>query len=193
MNANGYILGCSGSGKSMFSKAEMFDVLLKYPNDEIIVIDPENEYKLLVKYFDGSILKLSPSSPTKLNIFDIDLTVSEEGTSAIAMKSETIMTIVETAKGQELTSNEITIIDRCVKLAYQSIFRQMEMSDFFQPLRIFINFYYLHQSLKHAHLLLHLRFMLKVHSISFPAKQILIQISVLWYLILPKWVNKFVL
>ena len=28
MNANGYILGCSGSGKSMFSKAEMFDVLL---------------------------------------------------------------------------------------------------------------------------------------------------------------------
>ena len=119
MNANGYILGCSGSGKSMFSKAEMFDVLLKYPNDEIIVIDPDNEYKPLVKYFDGSILKLSPSSPTKLNIFDIDLTVSEEGTSAIAMKSETIMTIVETAKGQELTSNEITIIDRCVKLAYQ--------------------------------------------------------------------------
>ena len=33
-----------------------------------------------------------------LNIFDIDLTVSEEGTSAVAMKSETIMTIVETAK-----------------------------------------------------------------------------------------------
>lgn len=119
MNANGYILGCSGSGKSMFSKAEMFDVLLKYPNDEIIVIDPENEYKPLVKYFDGSILKLSPSSPTKLNIFDIDLTVSEEGTSAVAMKSETIMTIVETAKGRELTSDEITIIDRCVKFAYQ--------------------------------------------------------------------------
>ena len=119
MNANGYILGCSGSGKSMLSKAEMFDVLLKYPNDEIIVIDPENEYKPLVKYFDGSILKLSPSSPTKLNIFDIDLTVSEEGTSAVAMKSETIMTIVETAKGRELTSDEITIIDRCVKFAYQ--------------------------------------------------------------------------
>lgn len=31
------------------------------------------------------------------------------------------------------------------------------------------------------------------YSISFLAKQILIQISVLWYLILPKWVNKFVL
>ena len=30
------------------------------------------------------------------------------------------------------------------------------------------------------------------YSISFLAKQILIQISVLWCLILPKWVNKFV-
>lgn len=119
MNANGYILGCSGSGKSMFSKAEMFDVLLKYPNDEIIVIDPENEYKPLVEIFNGSILKLSPSSPTKLNIFDIDLSISEEGASAVAMKSETIMTIVETAKGQGLTSDEITIIDRCVKAVYQ--------------------------------------------------------------------------
>lgn len=119
MNANGFVLGCSGSGKSMFSKAEMFDVLLKYPNDEIIVIDPENEYKPLVEVFDGSILKLSPSSPTKLNIFDVDLAVSEEGMSAIAMKSETIMTIVETAKGQALTSDEITIIDRCVKAVYQ--------------------------------------------------------------------------
>ena len=54
MNANGYILGCSGSGKSMFSKSEMFDVLLKYPNDEVIAIDPENEYKELVQAFDIS-------------------------------------------------------------------------------------------------------------------------------------------
>lgn len=119
LNANGYILGCSGSGKSMFSKSEMFDVLLKRPSDEVIVIDPENEYKSLVKAFDGTILILAPNSPTKLNVFDIDLNNSEEGMSAIAMKSETIMTIAETAKGQELTSNERTIIDRCVKLAYK--------------------------------------------------------------------------
>ncbi len=119
MNSNGFVLATSGAGKSMFSKAEMFDVLLKFPNDEVIVIDPENEYEPLVKVFDGTILKISPDSPTKLNVFDIDLNAVEEGQSAIAIKAEFIMTICETAKGEELTSNERTVIDRCVKLTYR--------------------------------------------------------------------------
>ena len=119
MNSNGFVLATSGAGKSMFSKAEMFDVLLKYPNDEVIVIDPEREYEPLVKEFDGTILKIAPNSPTKLNVFDIDLNAVEEGQSAIANKAEFIMTICETAKGAELTSNERTLIDRCVKETYR--------------------------------------------------------------------------
>ncbi|MBR2177376.1 MAG: hypothetical protein IJ861_10605, partial [Clostridia bacterium] len=54
MNSNGFVLATSGAGKSMFSKAEMFDVLLKFPEDEVIVIDPEREYEPLVKEFDGT-------------------------------------------------------------------------------------------------------------------------------------------
>ena len=119
MNSNGFVLATSGAGKSMFSKAEMFDVLLKFPNDEVIVIDPEREYEPLVKEFDGTILKIAPSSPTKLNVFDIDLNAVEEGQSAIATKAEFIMMICETAKGSELTSNERTLIDRCVKETYR--------------------------------------------------------------------------
>ena len=119
MNSNGFVLATSGAGKSMFSKAEMFDVLLKFPEDEVIVIDPEREYEPLVKEFDGTILKIAPNSPTKLNVFDIDLNAVEEGQSAIANKAEFIMTICETAKGAELTSNERTLIDRCVKETYR--------------------------------------------------------------------------
>ena len=119
MNSNGFVLATSGAGKSMFSKAEMFDVLLKFPNDEVIVIDPEREYEPLVKEFDGTILKIAPNSPTKLNVFDIDLNSGEEGQSAIATKAEFIMTICETVKGSELTSNERTLIDRCVKETYR--------------------------------------------------------------------------
>ena len=87
--------------------------------DEVIVIDPEREYEPLVKEFDGTILKIAPNSPTKLNVFDIDLNSGEEGQSAIATKAEFIMTICETAKGSELTSNERTLIDRCVKETYR--------------------------------------------------------------------------
>lgn len=118
MNSNGFILGASGSGKSMFTKSEIVDVLMRYPDDEIIVIDPENEYKPLVEKYDGEILKLSPESTTKINIFDTDLTYSDEGASAISMKAEFIMTVVETAKGIALTSSEKSIIDRCVKIVY---------------------------------------------------------------------------
>ena len=119
MNSNGFTLGTSGSGKSMFTKAEIVDVIMKYPEDEIIVIDPENEYLPLVKEYDGEVLKLSPNSPTHFNVFDVDLSYSEEGANAVAVKSQFIMTIVETAKGFALTSNEKSIIDRCVKQLYR--------------------------------------------------------------------------
>ena len=118
MNSNGFVLGASGSGKSMFVKSEIWDVLLKYPDDELIVIDPENEYLPLVNTFHGERLQLSASSPTKMNIFDTDLSYVEDGQSAIAMKSELIMTIVETAKGSKLTGEERSIIDRCVNIVY---------------------------------------------------------------------------
>ena len=120
MNSNGFVLGPSGSGKSVFVKLEIADVLFKYPNDEIIVIDPENEYGALIQEdnFNGETLKLSPNSPTKFNICDIDLSFSEEGKDAISIKSEFIMTVIETAKGTPLTSIEKSIIDRCVRMAY---------------------------------------------------------------------------
>ena len=119
MNSNGFTLGTSGSGKSMFTKAELVDVIFKHPDDEIIVIDPENEYAPLCEAFGGELLKISPNSPTHFNVFDTDLSYSDEGANAIAMKSQFVMSICETAKGMGLTSNEKSIIDRCVKKLYK--------------------------------------------------------------------------
>lgn len=125
LNSNGFVLGPSGSGKSMFVKLEIADVLFKYPDDEIIVIDPDNEYGALVQEenFDGEALKLSPNSPTKYNIFDIDLTFSEEGKDAVAIKSDFIMAVVETMKGNPLSSEEKSVLDRCIRLAYMDFQR----------------------------------------------------------------------
>ncbi len=119
MNSNGFVLGTSGSGKSMFTKAEMFDVMMKNPDDEFIVIDPENEYKDICSAFGGEMLKISPNSKTHFNVFDTDLSYSEDGVGAIPMKSQFIMTMIETAKGMELSSAEKSIIDRCVRLLYK--------------------------------------------------------------------------
>lgn len=120
LNSNGFVLGTSGSGKSVFNKLEVTEVLMKYPNDEIIVIDPDNEYGVLVQKenFDGEILRVAANSPTKFNVFDIDMSFSEDGKDAVALKSESIMTIVETAKGMRLSSDERSIVDRCVRSVY---------------------------------------------------------------------------
>lgn len=139
MNSNGFTLGCSGSGKSMFTKSEIIDVLMKYPNDEIIVVDPDNEYAPLVKEFDGEIFKLSPSSSTTLNLFDTDLSYAEEGVNAISMKSEFIMSVVEIAKGIKLSSNEKSIIDRCVKNVYQPFVQSSGNKDYIPTLEDFYN------------------------------------------------------
>ena len=61
----------------------------------------------------------SPNSPTKYNVFDIDLSFTEDGKDAVSIKSEFIMTIVETAKGSPLTSGEKSVLDRCIHLAYR--------------------------------------------------------------------------
>lgn len=126
LNANGFTLGTSGSGKSVFTKAEFFAAATKYTNDEFIIIDPENEYRPLATSdngtappFDGEIIKLSPNTDTYINIFDTDMTYSEDGASAVQMKVDFIMTFCEVVKGSELTAKERSVIDRCTKTVYR--------------------------------------------------------------------------
>ena len=125
MNANGFTLGTSGSGKSISTKAEFFAATMKYTNDEFIIIDPENEYRPLAtaKYggsppFDAEIIRLSPNTDTYINIFDTELTYSEDGASAVQMKVDFIMTFCEVVKGSALTAKERSVIDRCTKMVY---------------------------------------------------------------------------
>ncbi len=118
MNANGFYLGTSGSGKSMYCKSEIIDTIIRYPKSEKIIIDPDGEYYPLIKRFGGDTLKLSADSETKINIFDTDINISENGTSAVAMKSELIMSIIETARGLPLSAADKSIIDSCVKEVY---------------------------------------------------------------------------
>lgn len=123
MNGNAFILGPSGSGKSMNVKSELYAAMMKYPLDEFIIIDPENEYAPLIDVFDGEIIKVSPDTQNHLNIFDTDLSFVEDGTNAVTLKTDFIMTFVEAVKSRGLTPNERTLIDRCV----QKVFSDYQM------------------------------------------------------------------
>ena len=61
LNGNGFILGVSGSGKSMAAKQELTSLMLGTDHD-IIVVDPEREYGPLVRALGGEVITISASS-----------------------------------------------------------------------------------------------------------------------------------
>ncbi len=70
-NANMVVFAKSGSGKSFTVKLEILRMLMM--GIDVIVIDPENEYKPLVDTVWGSYLDVSLNSNERINPFDLPL------------------------------------------------------------------------------------------------------------------------
>ena len=68
-NPNGVVLAQSGGGKSYFCKLLITRYLLN--GTKVMIIDPQGEYKSLVKRFNGQIIDLSRTSKTLINPLDL--------------------------------------------------------------------------------------------------------------------------
>jgi type IV secretory pathway VirB4 component len=68
-NPNGLVLAQSGGGKSYFCKLLITRYLLN--GTKVMVIDPQGEYKNLVKYFKGQRIYLSKDSKSIINPLDL--------------------------------------------------------------------------------------------------------------------------
>lgn len=121
-NANGFILGTPGSGKSFAAKREIVNVLLN-SDDEVLVIDPEREYAPLARGFNGEIIHISAGSKTHINPLDITMDYSDDD-NPLLLKSEFILSLCELLVGGRtgLSAPEKTVIDRSVKLTYAKYF-----------------------------------------------------------------------
>ena len=75
-NANMVVFAKSGAGKSFTVKLEALRNLMM--GTEVIIIDPENEYKKLCEAVGGSYIRMSLSSKTHINPFDIPQVVDTE-------------------------------------------------------------------------------------------------------------------
>ncbi len=117
MNANGFILGVSGSGKSFKAKEEMSNLMLRDDVD-IIVIDPEREYSPLFKSMVGEVIEISASSNTHINAMDMGKNYSDEDNPVI-LKSQFIMSLCEQQIGKgNVSPYDKSIIDRCTSRVY---------------------------------------------------------------------------
>ncbi|MBI2624729.1 MAG: ATP-binding protein [Candidatus Nealsonbacteria bacterium] len=68
-NANSVIFAKSGSGKSYAVKLEVLRSLMI--GIDSIILDPENEYKMLAEAVGGSFFNISLASPNHINPFDL--------------------------------------------------------------------------------------------------------------------------
>jgi type IV secretory pathway VirB4 component len=115
-NPAGFYLGKPRSGKSFKSKFEIVNILLR-TEDDIIVIDPENEFTKLCENFNGEVIRLAPNSSNYLNAMDITEDYGLDEVDPVSAKSEFILSLFETIKGT-ISANQKTIIDRCVIAVY---------------------------------------------------------------------------
>mgnify|MGYP001598279894 CR=1 FL=1 len=75
-NANSVVFAKAGAGKSYAVKLEILRSMML--GTEVIVIDPENEYKHLVEAVGGTYLNVSLNSDSRINPFDLPKAVEGE-------------------------------------------------------------------------------------------------------------------
>ncbi|MFA6146474.1 MAG: DUF87 domain-containing protein [Patescibacteria group bacterium] len=91
-NANFTVFATSGSGKSYFAKLEVLRSLML--GTDVIIIDPEREYKHLCDAVGGTYVNISLTSESKINPFDLPRASSQD-----VKTSDLIRSAVITLKG----------------------------------------------------------------------------------------------
>lgn len=141
INGNGFVFGVPGSGKSFFCKMEMGSVFLS-GSDEIIVIDPQNEYFDIAKTYGGTVINMSTYTDNYVNPLAMDVWNLDQSDSKgwIREKGEFMLGLCEQCIGEALNSRQKSIIDRCIRKMYIDIARGREkyipvMSDFYDLLQ----------------------------------------------------------
>ncbi len=116
-NGNGFILGVSGGGKGMEAKQEMIQVLLR-TEDEVLVIDPQNEYRDIAKYMGGQFVDFGSGRGHNINPLDTDTLEYMDPRAFVTDKTELMCGIFSQILGGEITAQEKSVIGRCVRLVY---------------------------------------------------------------------------
>ncbi len=113
-NSNMTIFATSGAGKSYFVKVETLRSLML--GTEVLVIDPESEYKTLAEAVGGEFISFSFKSPSKINPFDL-AQVYEEGENQLGLKILTLHSLFKVIMGK-LNATQEALLDRAWVATY---------------------------------------------------------------------------
>jgi conjugal transfer ATP-binding protein TraC len=115
-NANMTIFATSGAGKSYFVKLEALRSLMI--GTEVIIIDPESEYKPLTQAVGGEYISFSFNSPAKINPFDL-AQIREEGENQLGQKILSLHSLMKVIMGA-ITPTQEALLDRALVMTYRN-------------------------------------------------------------------------
>lgn len=115
-NANMVIFAKSGAGKSYTVKLEVLRSMMLGTN--IMIIDPENEYKYLCETVGGTFIKISIDSHFHLNPFDLPKISEEEDPEGVLRNTiANLIGLLHIMLGS-VTPEEDSILDRAIRETY---------------------------------------------------------------------------
>lgn len=115
-NANMVVFAKSGAGKSYTVKLEILRSLMM--GTEVIVIDPENEYKYLCETVGGSFIPMSLNSKLHLNPFDLPKVKEGEDPESVFRSSIAgLIGLLHIMLGS-VSPEEESILDNAIREAY---------------------------------------------------------------------------
>lgn len=115
----GMVLGMTGYGKSFSVMQMVTNIMLRWPDDDIVLIDPEQEYTHLVTAMGGVVIDISASSPSHINPMDITEDYGDDE-DPIRLKSQFLQNFCQLIlHSSELSPQERTFIDVAAGLTYQ--------------------------------------------------------------------------
>ncbi|MDD3102372.1 MAG: DUF87 domain-containing protein [Patescibacteria group bacterium] len=124
-NANFTVFATSGSGKSYFAKLEVLRSLML--GTDVIIIDPEREYKHLCDAVGGTYVNISLTSESKINPFDLPRSSSQDVKTGDLIRSAviTLKGLLKICIGKpdekgnlSFTPEEDSLIDRALIESY---------------------------------------------------------------------------
>lgn len=115
-NPNYTVFATAGSGKSYAVKLEILRSMMF--GTDIIVVDPEREYKYLSDAVGGTYIDISLNAEGKINPFDLPRTSADESTADIIRSAVITLKSMFRLMLGDLTHEEDSIVDRALLETY---------------------------------------------------------------------------
>lgn len=119
---HGMILGKTRYGKSLFAKCEIISNRCLHPEDQTLIIDPQNEYKGIAHApgVNGTVVSFDTQkevyvNPMDVNFEDVDYATLQE---IISEKADFIFTLLSSCMRRNIDAEEMGILNKVIEQVY---------------------------------------------------------------------------